>query len=150
MTTDYVHVELFSSLPYSGNSLAVFPDARGLTAMQMLRTQATGFRCAVAELLSGQPASELVRPGHSVCAWCKTASEAVGSEIYDRSVCGRVPVERRRRQITRDEDRCQWFKFLQPRENGGRPRLSTQSSPKPAEGSSMAPISWLSLTSTTR
>jgi len=37
MTTDYVHVDVFSSLPYSGNSLAVFPDARGLTAMQMLR-----------------------------------------------------------------------------------------------------------------
>src|SRR5438067_8257823 len=57
----------------------------------------TGFRCTAAELLSGQPASELVRPGHSVCAWCKTASEVVGSEIYDRSVCGRVPVERRKR-----------------------------------------------------
>ena|SRR2546421_7131430 len=37
MTTDYVHVDVFSSLPYSGNSLAVSPDARGLTAMQMLR-----------------------------------------------------------------------------------------------------------------
>ena len=29
MTTDYVHVDVFSSLPYSGDSLAVFPDARG-------------------------------------------------------------------------------------------------------------------------
>jgi PhzF family phenazine biosynthesis protein len=37
MTTNYVHVDVFSSLPYSGNSLAVFPDARGLTAIQMLR-----------------------------------------------------------------------------------------------------------------
>ena len=34
MTTDYVHVDVFSSLPYSGNSLAVCPDARGLSAMQ--------------------------------------------------------------------------------------------------------------------
>src|SRR5271170_1987002 len=37
MTADYVHVDVFSPLPYSGNSLAVFPDARGLTAAQMLR-----------------------------------------------------------------------------------------------------------------
>jgi PhzF family phenazine biosynthesis protein len=37
MTTNYVHVDVFSSLPYSGNSLAVFPDARGLAAAQMLR-----------------------------------------------------------------------------------------------------------------
>jgi len=29
-----VHVDVFSSLPYSGNSLAVCPDARGLSAMQ--------------------------------------------------------------------------------------------------------------------
>src|SRR6267154_2006841 len=34
MKTDYVHVDVFSSLPYGGNSLAVCPDARGLTAMQ--------------------------------------------------------------------------------------------------------------------
>jgi trans-2,3-dihydro-3-hydroxyanthranilate isomerase len=37
MTTSYVHVDVFSSLPYSGNSLAVFPNAPGLTATQMLR-----------------------------------------------------------------------------------------------------------------
>ena len=30
-------VDVFSPMPYSGNSLAVFPDARGLTAEQMLR-----------------------------------------------------------------------------------------------------------------
>jgi len=33
----YVHVDVFSPLPYGGNSLAVFPDARGLTGDQMLR-----------------------------------------------------------------------------------------------------------------
>jgi trans-2,3-dihydro-3-hydroxyanthranilate isomerase len=37
MTMNYIHVDVFSSLPYSGNSLAVFPDARRLTATQMLR-----------------------------------------------------------------------------------------------------------------
>lgn len=33
----YAHVDVFSPLPYGGNSLAVFPDARGLTKDQMLR-----------------------------------------------------------------------------------------------------------------
>jgi trans-2,3-dihydro-3-hydroxyanthranilate isomerase len=34
---DYVHVDVFSALPYSGNSLAVFPRARGLATAQMQR-----------------------------------------------------------------------------------------------------------------
>jgi PhzF family phenazine biosynthesis protein len=33
----YHHVDVFAGAPYSGNSLAVFPDARGLDARQMLR-----------------------------------------------------------------------------------------------------------------
>ncbi len=33
----YFHVDVFSGLPYSGNSLAVFPDAAGLTGVQMAR-----------------------------------------------------------------------------------------------------------------
>jgi trans-2,3-dihydro-3-hydroxyanthranilate isomerase len=37
MTLDYVHVDVFSDTPYNGNSLAVIPDARGLSAGQMLR-----------------------------------------------------------------------------------------------------------------
>lgn len=37
MTVEYVHVDVFSSTPYNGNSLAVIPDARGLSAQQMLR-----------------------------------------------------------------------------------------------------------------
>ncbi|HET9980501.1 MAG TPA: PhzF family phenazine biosynthesis protein [Ktedonobacterales bacterium] len=37
MLLEYLHVDVFSSAPYSGNSLAVFPDARGLSAAQMLR-----------------------------------------------------------------------------------------------------------------
>lgn len=37
MDAKYVHVDVFSALPYSGNSLAVFPDGRGLTTSQMLR-----------------------------------------------------------------------------------------------------------------
>src|SRR6185312_11747021 len=37
MSLDYLHVDVFSSVPYSGNSLAVFPDARGLSAAQMQR-----------------------------------------------------------------------------------------------------------------
>jgi PhzF family phenazine biosynthesis protein len=37
MSLEYLHVDVFSSVPYSGNSLAVFPDARGLSAGQMLR-----------------------------------------------------------------------------------------------------------------
>lgn len=32
----YLHVDVFTSRPYSGNSLAVFPDAEGLTGTQML------------------------------------------------------------------------------------------------------------------
>lgn len=32
---NYLHVDVFSAAPYGGNSLAVFPDARGLTAGQM-------------------------------------------------------------------------------------------------------------------
>ncbi|HEV7505818.1 MAG TPA: PhzF family phenazine biosynthesis protein [Thermoanaerobaculia bacterium] len=31
------HVDVFTSRPYSGNSLAVFPDAAGLTGIQMER-----------------------------------------------------------------------------------------------------------------
>jgi PhzF family phenazine biosynthesis protein len=37
MPLEYLHVDVFSSAPYSGNSLAVFPDARGLSADQMQR-----------------------------------------------------------------------------------------------------------------
>ncbi|HEV8190164.1 MAG TPA: PhzF family phenazine biosynthesis protein [Ktedonobacterales bacterium] len=37
MTVEYVHVDVFSPTPYNGNSLAVIPDARGLSAQQMLR-----------------------------------------------------------------------------------------------------------------
>jgi trans-2,3-dihydro-3-hydroxyanthranilate isomerase len=37
MTMTYVHVDVFSVVPYSGNSLAVFPEAHGLTTAQMLR-----------------------------------------------------------------------------------------------------------------
>lgn len=37
MTIEFIHVDVFSSTPYSGNSLAVFPDARGLSSEQMLR-----------------------------------------------------------------------------------------------------------------
>jgi trans-2,3-dihydro-3-hydroxyanthranilate isomerase len=37
MTMNYVHVDVFSVSPYSGNSLAVFPESQGLTTAQMLR-----------------------------------------------------------------------------------------------------------------
>ena len=37
MPLDYMHVDVFTSAPYSGNSLAVFLDAPGLSAGQMLR-----------------------------------------------------------------------------------------------------------------
>jgi trans-2,3-dihydro-3-hydroxyanthranilate isomerase len=33
---DYVHVDVFGDRPYTGNSLAVFPDAPGLSVAQML------------------------------------------------------------------------------------------------------------------
>jgi trans-2,3-dihydro-3-hydroxyanthranilate isomerase len=33
----YSHVDVFSQLPFGGNSLPVFPDARGLSSEQMLR-----------------------------------------------------------------------------------------------------------------
>lgn len=33
----YLHVDVFSSRPYSGNSLAVFPDSAQLSAKQMVR-----------------------------------------------------------------------------------------------------------------
>ena len=33
----FIHVDVFSPMPYGGNSLAVFPDAMGLSADQMLR-----------------------------------------------------------------------------------------------------------------
>lgn len=36
MKFEYRHVDVFSPRPYSGNSLPVFPDARGLSAEQML------------------------------------------------------------------------------------------------------------------
>jgi len=35
----YFHVDVFSSQPYSGNSLAVFPDAAALTSNQMAQTK---------------------------------------------------------------------------------------------------------------
>ena len=37
MALEYLHVDVFSPAPYTGNSLAVFPDARGLSADQMQR-----------------------------------------------------------------------------------------------------------------
>jgi trans-2,3-dihydro-3-hydroxyanthranilate isomerase len=37
MAANYTHVDVFSPRPYSGNSLAVFPNSLGLTADQMLR-----------------------------------------------------------------------------------------------------------------
>lgn len=37
MALEFVHVDVFSQTPYSGNSLPVFTDARGLSAAQMLR-----------------------------------------------------------------------------------------------------------------
>ena len=36
-TLEYVHVDVFSSAPYTGYSLPVFLDAGGLTSEQMLR-----------------------------------------------------------------------------------------------------------------
>ena len=33
---EYHHVDVFSSVPFSGNSLTVFPNSRGLTSAQML------------------------------------------------------------------------------------------------------------------
>lgn len=33
----FVHVDVFSQTPFGGNSLSVFPDARGLSSEQMLR-----------------------------------------------------------------------------------------------------------------
>ena len=35
MALDYVHVDVFSRAPYGGNSLTVFPDARGLSGERM-------------------------------------------------------------------------------------------------------------------
>ena len=37
MNLDYSHVDVFSRVPFGGNSLPVFPDAADLTAEQMLR-----------------------------------------------------------------------------------------------------------------
>jgi trans-2,3-dihydro-3-hydroxyanthranilate isomerase len=37
MSLEYLHVDVFSHAPYSGNSLAVFLNASGLTGEQMLR-----------------------------------------------------------------------------------------------------------------
>ena len=37
MKLHYSHVDVFSAHPYSGNSLPVFMDSRGLSADQMLR-----------------------------------------------------------------------------------------------------------------
>ena len=37
MAIEFMHVDVFSSRPYSGNSLAVFPNSARLTAEQMLR-----------------------------------------------------------------------------------------------------------------
>lgn len=37
MPLEFIHVDVFSSKPYSGNSLAVFPNAQGLSSEQMLR-----------------------------------------------------------------------------------------------------------------
>lgn len=37
MSLPFVQVDVFTRTPYSGNSLVVFPDARGLTAPQMQR-----------------------------------------------------------------------------------------------------------------
>jgi len=33
---EYQHVDVFTSRPYGGNSLTVFPNSRGLTSAQML------------------------------------------------------------------------------------------------------------------
>lgn len=37
MNLEYSHVDVFTTRPYAGNSLPVFPDARGVSTQQMLR-----------------------------------------------------------------------------------------------------------------
>jgi trans-2,3-dihydro-3-hydroxyanthranilate isomerase len=85
----YVHVDVFSAAPYSGNSLPVFPDARGLDARQMLRitqelrhfeaifleptAEATSYRARVFDLFE-----ELPFAGHPIIGAAAVLHRAAG------------------------------------------------------------------------
>ena len=60
-TLPFVHLDVFSATPFEGNSLAVFPDGRGLTDQQM---QALAREMNLSEttfILPGDPATERER-----------------------------------------------------------------------------------------
>ncbi len=101
----YHHVDVFSSRPYSGNSLSVFPDAASLSSEQMLAiTQemrhfesifleptdsARRFRARVFDLVeeldfAGHPLIGAASVAHSVLNECETAEWAF--ELNHRTV----------------------------------------------------------------
>jgi PhzF family phenazine biosynthesis protein len=100
---EYYHVDVFADAPYSGNSLAVFPDAGGLDGRQMLRiTQElrhfesiflepvleTRFRARVFDLLE-----ELPFAGHPVigaAAVMHRLSAANGPKRWEIDLSGRT------------------------------------------------------------
>jgi trans-2,3-dihydro-3-hydroxyanthranilate isomerase len=85
----YVHVDVFSAAPYSGNSMPVFPDARGLDTRQMLRitqelrhfeaifleptAEATKYRARVFDLFE-----ELPFAGHPIIGAAAVLHRAAG------------------------------------------------------------------------
>ena len=103
MKLEYRHVDVFSPRPYCGNSLPVFPDARGLSAEQMLcitkelrhfeaiflepQTDSGGARARVFDLCQ-----ELRFAGHPVigaAAVLHERSEQDGERTWDFNLSGR-------------------------------------------------------------
>jgi PhzF family phenazine biosynthesis protein len=71
------HVDVFTPRPYSGNSLAVFPDAAGLTGSQMER---------ITKELRHFESIFLERDGERACrAWVFDLNEELGAHRHRRA-----------------------------------------------------------------
>ena len=68
MNLAYSHVDVFSQSPFGGNSLPVFPDARDLSAEQMLRITQQMRHFEAIFLKNRQASLPLSVPGSSTCS----------------------------------------------------------------------------------
>ena len=114
MTMEFLQVDVFSTRPYEGNPLAIFPDAKGLSARQMqmiaseMNLSETTFVMDVEEeaytVRIFTPNEELPFAGHPTIgtAWVlKQLGRLQGEEIKQHSRAGITPI--------RDRDGHLWF-----------------------------------------
>jgi trans-2,3-dihydro-3-hydroxyanthranilate isomerase len=106
--TEFIQVDVFSTGPYTGNPLAVFPDAADLSGEQM-QTIASEMNLSETSFVTNvdddaydvrifTPAEELPFAGHPTLgtAWClRHLKMLTGSEVTQRSAAGETPVAHR-------------------------------------------------------